>query len=117
MPSSLAALINNLIGEKKNLSKLAHSNLLLFAYPSLKQEDIAAKGIFPYSYLSSWEKLQEDRLPPFEDFYDVLEEAVSITNDEYRKAKQMFEAFDCKTLADYQMRYLELDCRLLADVF
>ena len=117
MPSSLATLVNNLVGEKKDYSKLTHSNLLLFAYPNLQQEDIAAKGIFPYSYVSSWEKLQEKRLPPFEDFYDVLEEAVSITNDEYRRAKQMFEAFECKTLADYQMRYLELDCRLLADVF
>src|SRR5438552_5055320 len=29
----------------------------------------------------------------------------------------MFNAFNCKTLFDYQLRYLELDCRLLADIF
>src|SRR5271156_6742657 len=29
----------------------------------------------------------------------------------------MFKAFQCKTLFDYQLRYMELDCRLLADVF
>src|SRR5271156_1729412 len=29
----------------------------------------------------------------------------------------MFKAFQCKTLFDYQLRYMELDCRLLAHVF
>src|SRR5277367_5405473 len=29
----------------------------------------------------------------------------------------MYAAFNCKNLFDYQLRYLELDCRLLADVF
>ena len=29
----------------------------------------------------------------------------------------MFTAFRCNTLFDYQLRYLELDCRLLADIF
>ena len=29
----------------------------------------------------------------------------------------MFNAFGCKTLFDYQLKYLELDGRLLADVF
>ena len=36
---------------------------------------------------------------------------------EYQRACNMFHSFNCKTLADYQLRYLELDCRLLADVF
>ena len=49
--------------------------------------------------------------------YDELEEAIKIMSDEYAKAQQMFSAFGCKTLFDYQVRYLELDCRLLADVF
>ena len=35
---------------------------------------MAGKGTFPYSYLSSWEKLEEKQLPPYEAFYVELEE-------------------------------------------
>jgi hypothetical protein len=86
-------------------------------YPTLKEQDIAEKGIFPYSYVDSWQKLEETSLPGYENFYDELEERISITPEEYGKAQAMFHAFKCKTLFDYQLRYMELDCRLLADVF
>src|SRR3981189_2786313 len=86
-------------------------------YPDLKEKDIAAKGIFPYSYVNSWEKLDETSLPPYEDFYDELEERIAITPEEYVRTQEMFKAFQCKTIFDYQLRYMELDCRLLADVF
>ena len=67
--------------------------------------------------MDSWERLEENRLPTKADFYDSLEDRVCISDEEYARARAMFEAFECKTLFDYQLRYLELDCRLLADVF
>jgi len=117
MPSSLATLVGNLVGANKDYSKLQHSSRMLETYTNLEPNDICAKGIFPYSYVSSWEKLKEERLPPLQDFYDVLEEDITVTEEEYRRAQKMFIAFGCCNIYDYQLRYLELDCRLLADVF
>ena len=117
MPSSLASLVSNLVGTNNvNYSKLVHSSKLLNIYPLLSIENIAAKGIFPYSYASSWERLEDTKLPPLSEFYNDLEEAITVTNEDYVRAQQMFLAFNCQTLAEYQLRYLELDCRLLADV-
>ena len=86
-------------------------------YSNVEEKDIAGKGIFPYTYVDCWEKLEEKGLPSFDNFYDVLEESISITENEYQKAQDMYAAFNCNNLFDYQLRYLELDCRLLADVF
>ena len=61
--------------------------------------------------------MNEDELPPIEGFYDELEEKISITQAEYDRAVNMFQQFGCQNIYDYQLRYLELDCRLLADVF
>ena len=114
--SSLAQLVQNLVSGN-DYSRLTHSLDMLKQYPLLTPEDLAAKGVFPYSYVSSFAKLQEPKLPPLEDWYDVLEEAVVTSNDEYIRANRMFTAFHCQTIFDYQLRYLELDCRLLADVY
>jgi hypothetical protein len=74
-------------------------------YPMLKESNIAEKGTFPYSYISSWEKLEETQLPPFDAFYDELEEQNVTSLKDYEKAQEMFTAFNCKTLFDYQLRY------------
>src|SRR5437773_7398848 len=115
--SSLATLAKNLIKNNNDYSLLSHSMTMKLQYPTLEDKHIAGKGIFPYSYASSWEKLEEDRLPPYDAFYDELEESNVTTPEDYIKAQKMFVAFKCKTLFDYQLRYMELDCRLLADVF
>ena len=118
MNSSLSNLSQNLIkGSGNDYSLLSHSMRMTLQYPTLEERDIAGKGIFPYSYVSSWEKLEENQLPPYDAFYDELEECNVTSQEEYAKAQKMFDAFECKTLFDYQLRYMELDCRLLADVF
>ena len=116
MSSSLAQLVENLVSDK-DYSRLVHSLGMLSQYPALTPEDLACKGVFPYSYVSSFEKLREPALPPLSEWYDVLEEAVVTTQDEHNRACRMFAAFNCQDIFDYQLRYLELDCRLLADVY
>ena len=46
-----------------------------------------------------------------------MEEKVSISAADHQRAQVMWQAFNCANLKDYMLRYLELDCRLLADVF
>jgi hypothetical protein len=115
--SSLSTLATNLIRNGNDYSLLRHSMQMKLQYPALRETDIAGKGTFPYSYVNSWEKLEECQLPPYDAFYDELEEKNVTSFEDYDKAQQMFAAFECKTLFDYQLRYMELDCRLLADVF
>ena len=42
----------------------------------LKDHDdlVFAKGVYPYSYMTSVEKFKETKLPPIEAFYDTLNE-------------------------------------------
>ena len=58
-----------------------------------------------------------DQLPPLADFYDVLREKVTVTEEEHAKACDDYLVLGCKSLKDYMMHYLKLDVFLLADVF
>src|SRR5438477_2138183 len=116
MNSSLATLANNMC-KNNNYSLMQHSMAMRNEYPNISEADIASKGIFPYSYIDSWQKLEEDRLPPMAAFYDDLEEMITISEVDYDRAQSMFRQFGCQNIYDYQLHYLELDCRLMADVF
>lgn len=74
------------------------------------------KGIFPYSYVDCFEKLQQTSLPALECFYDKLRGA-HITNEEYTRALNIWNTFNCKNLGEYSDKYLEVDVMILADVF
>ena len=74
------------------------------------------KGVYPYDYMDSWSRMEEQRLPPKSKFYSKLSES-HITDDEYSHAKQVWSAFGCQTLGDYHDLYMLTDVLLLADVF
>src|SRR2546428_4307754 len=84
---------------------------------SIDDDILFGKGIFPYSYLDDEAKLKETCLPPYRAFFDTLSNSLRITPTDYLKANIAFNQFQCKTFGDYMLRYLELDCRLLADIF
>ena len=65
------------------------------------------KGVYPYDYVTSIEKLQETKLPPKEAFYSILcnEE---ISDEDYQHALNVWNTFDCQTLQDYHDLYLKL---------
>lgn len=74
------------------------------------------KGVMPYSYLDDISKLKERSLPCMDEFYDSLrDEAISL--DDYKRALQVWDVFQCKTLEDYCTLYLTADVLLLADIF
>ena len=74
------------------------------------------KGVYPYEYCSSYNKLKEANLPLQNDFYNSLYEA-HITDEEYEHAKNVWHVFNIRTLGEYLDLYLKTDVLLLAEVF
>ena len=77
---------------------------------------LTRKGVFPYDYVSSIEKLSEKQLPPKEEFYSKLNDEY-IINADYQHAINVWNKFNCKTICDYHDLYLMTDVLLLSDVF
>ena len=74
------------------------------------------KGVYPYEYSSSYDKLKEANLPLQNDFYSSLYEA-HVTDEEYEHAKNVWHLFNIQTLGQYSDLYLKTDVLLLAEVF
>ena len=74
------------------------------------------KGIYPYEYIDSWERFDENKIPPKEAFYSELN-LWNITDKDYEHTKKVWEAFEIKTLGEYHDLYVQCDTLLLVDVF
>ena len=77
---------------------------------------LTRKGVYPYDYVSSIEKLSETQLPPKEQFYSKLNDE-DISDKDYQHAQNVWNTFKCQTIRDYHDLYLKSDVLLLADVF
>ena len=106
MPSSLAELANNLT-RHDNLSKY-------FEEKELKL--VKKKGVYPYDYMDSFERLDETSLPSPDHFYSKLNDT-SISTSDYTHAQRVWKEFGMKTMRDYHDLYQKTDVLLLADVF
>ena len=115
MLASLAKLVNNLPNEKFFLldnyfEKVGHS-------PE-KVSMLKQKGHYPYSYLNSFKKFRETRLPPRAMWKNSLTGGdVSVSRSEYNHALKVFIELKCGSLGDYHDLYLTTDVLLLASVF
>ena len=74
------------------------------------------KGVFPYEFLNSFEKLNATELPPIEDFYSSLRDE-EITHVEYEHAQNVWRSFNMVKFEEYLKLYLITDVGILADVF
>ena len=74
------------------------------------------KGIYPYKHMDSFERFGKTQLPEKEKFYSSLS-GQGITDEDYVRAKQVWETFGCRNLGDYHDLYVETDTLQLADVF
>ena len=107
LQTSLANLVSNL--QPSDFINTKH------AFKS-NTELLTRKGVYPYDYVSSLDKLSEKQLPPKEEFYSKLNDE-DISDDDYQHAINVWNTFGCKTIRDYHDLYLKSDVLLLADVF
>ena len=106
MASSLEKLVNNL-SHYPNLERY-------FKGPQL--ELVKRKGVYPYDYMSSFERLSETCLPSIECWYSRLNDS-NISEDDFKHANKVWDTFQMKTMRDYHDLYLKTYVLLLADVF
>ncbi|CAB0040505.1 unnamed protein product [Trichogramma brassicae] len=85
-------------------------------YDDAQIDLLTKKGVFPYEYISSLEKLQETALPPPERFYSSLTDS-DISTKDYDDAKQVWDSFKISNLGEYSDLYLKTDVLLLVEVF
>lgn len=112
MPSSLSDLASLIPSCKKRILYSECGG----EYTAEQIKMLERKGVFPYDYVDSIERLNETALPSKDEFYNKLNED-SIDDDEYAFACSIWEKFDIKTLRQYSELYLKTDVLLLADIF
>ena len=108
MASSLDALSKNLHKDQcKNLNR---------AYSGKQLDLLLRKGVYPYEYIDSIDRLSETELPPKSAFYSKLNDS-DISDEDYEHAQAVWKEFGFKTLREYHDLYNVSDVLLLADVF
>ncbi|KAG3148564.1 hypothetical protein PC128_g23561 [Phytophthora cactorum] len=66
------------------------------------------KGIFPYEYITSFNVLNEIKVPP-QSAFDSKLRGTSITGDDYERVKFVWEYYDMKSIKDLLIWYNNLD--------
>ena len=110
MASSLDSLAQNLPSDQFTLLEHHFKD-----WPESSVQMLKRKGFFPYCYIDSFNELKETKLPPREKWMNSLQQyRVSVTEDEYKHALEVFEKFQCETIEDYYSLYLKTDVLLAA---
>ena len=108
MNSSLDSLVKNLMGEDfKYLSEEFSGEYLKL---------VKEKGIYPYEYMDSFKKFNEDKLPDKSKLFSSLNDC-GINEEQYDRAINIWKMFKVKNLGEYHNLYLKIDVFLPADVF
>ena len=79
MASSLDLLMNNLVKGGRKLSGFEE-------YSEEQYELLIRKGVYPYEYMTSWDKFKETHLPFKEAFYGKLNMS-DISDEDYEHAQ------------------------------
>ena len=107
MSSSLASLVESLVPtDFKHLTNKFGE----------RAELMKRKGVYPYEYMDSFDRFEEDCLPTKSKFFSSLTEE-GIKDEDYDHAKEVWKALGMRNMGDYHDHYMAADVLLLADVF
>lgn len=73
------------------------------------------KGFYPYDWVNGWECFEQG-FPSQDKFYNRITKK-GISDEDYKKAENVYKTFNCKNFGDYHDLYLKTDVLLLADIF
>ncbi|CAI6363423.1 unnamed protein product [Macrosiphum euphorbiae] len=107
MASSLSSLAENLVTPEHENFRETAKHFVAGDMPL-----VTRKGVYPYEYTDSWERLEETRLPRKREFYSTLTET-GIKEKEFDHAKEVWDHFGCTMLGEYSDLYLKIDVLLL----
>ena len=51
---------------------------------------LTRKGAYPYEYIDSWEKFEENQVPEMKEFYSTLTDS-NISKEDYEFAKKLWK--------------------------
>nr|DAC81331.1 TPA_asm: PolB [Megastigmus wasp adintovirus] len=104
---------------EKLASYLSEYKILQSVFSNVEKEKVellTKKGIFPYEYVDSMEKLQETKLPEREQFFSSLNDS-TVSEADYAHAQRVWNEFGIQTIGEYTDLYMKTDVLLLADIF
>ena len=113
MSTSLDTLVKNLAAAGKD--KFAEMKYEFRNETEAKLDLLLRKGVYPYEYMDSWEKLDKPELPTRADFFNGLKQE-ECSEQEYAHAQTVWREFGCQRMKDYTELYLKTDVLLLGDV-
>ena len=102
-------IIKGLIKKFPGIYQLCNDNLNKFVL-------LLRKGVYPYEYMDSWEKFDENTLPPKEAFYSNLN-LEDISDEDYKHVQKVWDVFKINDLGEYHGLYVQSDTLLLSDVY
>ena len=77
---------------------------------------VKEKGVYPYEFMDSFKRFNEDKLPDKCEFFSSLKDKC-VNKEEYDRAINVWNVFKIKTLGEYHDLYLKADVLLLTNVF
>ena len=119
MNTSLDKLVKKITAE--------HFKYLTEEFGSKNLELLKEKGGYPYEYMNSFKKINQEKLLDKKCFYRWTKDGTAgrngenlddyISDEDYLTCKKIWNEFNIKNIGDYHDHYLKKDALLLADVF
>ena len=110
----------------KNMSD-KYFKYLIEEFGSKNLELLKQKDAYPYEYMNSFERFNEEKLPAKKYFYSSIKDGKigddgkisdgHISVKDYLTCEKIWDKFEMKNMGDYHDHYLKKDVLLLADVF
>ena len=115
MASGLDSLMDNLV-EDNRVGETGRTLTGYEDYSEAQYELLLKKGVYPYEYMTSWDKFNETRLPPKEAFFSNRNMS-NISDKDSSHAQRVWKGFNIKNSGEYHDLCLKTDTILLTKVF